>query len=333
MGVQARGISEPCAGSEPELQTADRAIQAGHWADSERLLLGLQKSYAQCVDVVLGLARLRAAQKDEATAERLFFEAIRLSPQDARAHFYFAQFCFSRDEYNRAEYYSEKAVSLDPNYPDALTLSGRILAMKRATEPAQTLLEKACKLDPQNPEAHFHLGALLDQKQLHREAVEQFEKVVSLDPRNPRAYDYLALNWEALGEAKKAEEAYQKGIQVNRGPLFDSFLDYNYGRFLLKLDRLKESESHLAQAVLLAPQTRGVYYEHAKLKLRFHKYQEAQRDAERALSLPDTTGHVQDLQVYYLLTTIYSRLGNTELAQKYADLCRTVRVPIQTLAR
>jgi cytochrome c-type biogenesis protein CcmH/NrfG len=104
MEVQARGSVEHCASSEPELRTADRALRAGHWADSERLLLGLQRSYPQCVDVVLGLARLRAAQKDEATAERLFFEAIRLSPQDARAHYYFAQFCFSRHEYNGCKF-------------------------------------------------------------------------------------------------------------------------------------------------------------------------------------------------------------------------------------
>ena len=120
---------------------------------------------------------------------------------------------------------------------------------------------------------------------------------------------------------------------MNDGPLFDSFLDYNYGRFLMKANRLAESKVRLDRALRLAPETRAVYYEHSRLNLRLQKFKEAQVDAERALSLPDPSGFVLDLQVYYLLATIYTRLGNTELAQKYAALCRTSRVPLQSQGR
>ena len=120
-----------------------------------------------------------------------------------------------------------------------------------------------------------------DGRQLHPEAVEQFEQVIAIRQRDPRAYDYLALNLEALGKAEKAEAAYQKGLQVNEGPLFDSFLDYNYGRFLMKSNRLAESKEYLDRAVRLAPGTRAVYYEHGRLNLRLQKYKEAQVDAER----------------------------------------------------
>ncbi len=36
---------------------------------------------------------------------------------------------------------------------------------------------------------------------------------------------------------------------------------------------------------------------------------------------------VLDVQVYYLLSTIYARLGETELARKYAELARTTPIP------
>ena len=195
------------------------------------------------------------------------------------------------------------------------------------------MLEKACKLDPDNPEAHFQLGLLFDSRQLHPEAVEEFEKVIGLRPHDARAFDYMALNLESLRETKKAESAYQKGLQVNEGPLFDTFLEYNYGRYLMKANRLTESKVYLDRALRTAPETRAVHYEHGKLNLRLQKYKEAQGDAERALSLDDPSGFILDLQVYYLLATIYSRLGNTELAQKYAALCRTSRVPIHSQGR
>jgi len=198
---------------------------------------------------------------------------------------------------------------------------------------ARVMLEKACKLDPNSPEAHFQLGVLFDGRQLHPEAVEQFERVIAARPADARAFDYLALNLESLNETGKAETAYQKGLKVNQGPLSDAFLEFNYGRFLMKANRLAESRVHLDRALRAAPDTRAVCYEHGKLNLRLQKYKEAQLDAERALSLSDPTGFVLDLQVYYLLATVYSRLGNTELAQKYAALCRTSRVPLHAQGR
>ena len=331
-GPQVVSNASPCTGVEP-LRAAQKTLDQGELAEAERLLTTLQRSYPGCSDILVGLARLHASRKNPIRAEELFSRAIASAPKDARPYYYFAQFYLSRQQYQPADYFSEQAISRDPTYPDALILRGRILAMKRQASAARELLEKACKLDPDNPEAHFQLGVLLEGRKLHPEAVEQFEKVIALRPHDPRAFDYLALNLESLGEDKKAEAAYRRGLQVNDGPLFDSFLDYNYGRFLMKTGRLAESKVHPDRALRVAPETRAVYYEHGRLNLRLQKDKEAQVDAERALSLPDPSGFVLDLQVYYLLATIYTHLGNTELARKYAALCRTSRVPIQSQGR
>ena len=323
----------PCAGAEVQLRAAQRALDEGNLGEAERLLTPLETSHIDCSELLVDLARLRALQKDLITAQQLFSQATVLAPEDARPYYYFAQFHFSQQHYREADYFSEQALARAPAYPAALILRGQILAMKRQTAAARELLEKACKLDPDNPEAHFQLGVLFDSRQLHPEAVEQFERVITLLPHDPPAYDYLALNLESLGESEKAEAAYLKGLKVNDGPLFDSFLEYNYGRFLMKANRLAESKVRLDRALRLSPETRAVYYEHSRLNLRLQKYKQAQVDAERALSLPDPSGFILDLQVYYLLATIYSRLGNTELAQKYTALCRTSRVPIQSQGR
>ena len=322
-----------CEGAEPQLRAVDKALDQDRLAEAEHLLAPLQGSYPACSKLLLDRARLHAARNDPITAQELFSKAIDLAPQDAQPYYYFGQFSLSRQQYQQADYFSEQAVLRDPRYPDALALRGQILSMKGQTETARKLLEGACKLAPTNPQFHFQLGVLFDSRQLHPEAVQQFQKVLTLNPKDPRAYDYLALNLGSLGETKKAEAAYQMGLQVNEGPLFDSFLNYNYGRFLMKTNRLAESKVQLDRAVRLAPETRSVHYERGRLNLRLQKYQEAKTDAERALSLPDPSGFVLDLQVYYLLSTVYSRLGNIELAQKYAALCRDSRIPIQSQGR
>jgi len=60
-------------------------------------------------------------------------------------------------------------------------------------------------------------------------------------------------------------------LAVNAGHLYDSFLDYNYGRFLMKQNRPSESKEHLDRAVRLTPETRAV---HGKLNLLLKNYQE-----------------------------------------------------------
>jgi hypothetical protein len=56
-------------------------------------------------------------------------------------------------------------------------------------------------------------------------------------------------------------------------------------------------------------------------------YAQARSDAERAASLTEETGGILNLQVYNLLEQIYRRLGEKELADKYANLTRQTPPP------
>jgi tetratricopeptide (TPR) repeat protein len=317
----------PCAGAEQGLRAAAESLEGGRWTEAEARLQPLAASHPDCSEVALGLARARAAQR-ESEAETLFDRAITLAPGDARVLALFAQYWMSRGQTARADYLSARALSLDPDCSEALVVQGRVLAARGRVPEAVQALEKAVRVAPQSAEPHYELGVLLYRRLLHRDAAREMEQVIARRPVDARAYGYLAQSYEALGEAGKAEAAYVSGLKANDGPFSDSFLDYSYGRFLLKERRLDESRPHLDRAVALHPLDRAVRYERAKLGLARGDYAAAREDAERALSLKGP-GPVLDLQVYYLLATIYRRLGEDELARKYADLARTTPIPGQ----
>ena len=327
------GKLNACSGLGNPLRAAEQALTRGDAVEAERLLLLLQSSRPACGEVLASLARVRASQKDVDAAEQLFLRAIALSPDDPHMYFYFAQFSFDQGEYRRAYDLIDKALILKSEYPEALILKGQMLTLRGEPVAARKTLEEACRLAHNNAEAHFQLGILFDSSKLNREAVEQFRISVALRPLDPRAYDYLGLNLEALGETQEAATIYKKGLVVNKGRLFDYFLDYNYGRFLLKERKLQESKVHLDRAVSLAPETRAVYYERAKLNVILGDFQRARRDAEQALHFQDPSGFVLDLQVYYLMANVYSHLGEHELARQYAELSKTATIPIQDRAR
>jgi tetratricopeptide (TPR) repeat protein len=317
-----------CAGVEQGLQVAARSLESGRWAEAEERLRPLTSSRPACTEAVLGLARARAGQRDSAGAEALFERAVTLAPADARAQALFAQYWLSRGQVARADYLSARALFLDPDCPEALVAQGRVLAARGRIPEAQQAFEEAVRVSPASVEAHYELGVLLYHRLMHPDAVRELERVVARRPEDARAWGYLAQCYEMLGEADKGEAAYRSGLKANDGPFPDPFLDYSYGRFLLKERRLDESRAHLDRAVALHPVDRAVRYERAKLSLARGDYPAAREDAERALNLRDA-GPVLDLQVYYLLATIYRRLGEDELARKYAELARTTPIPGQ----
>jgi tetratricopeptide (TPR) repeat protein len=316
----------PCAGTEPALRALGQALDRREWSEAERLLQTLA-SYGTCARVVLGQARLQAARGDAAGAEDLFARAGRLAPDDPLVHGHFAQYRLSRGQPAQAEYLAALALSLKPDCSEALVVKAHLANRSGRAREAREALEKAAGADPPHAEAHYQLGVSCFRGKQRAEAVPHFEKVVALRPRDARAHDYLALSLEALGEAEAAENAYRKALAVNDGPFFDSFVDHNYGRFLLKQGRLQESRTHLDRAVVMLPESRTAYYERGKLNLAARDYATARKDAERALALRDPDGLVLDLQVYYLLATVYARLGETDLARKYAALSRTTPIP------
>ena len=319
----------PCAGAEPALEFAGAAFDTGKWGDAERRLQSLSASHPDCGKVALGLARLRAAQDDPAEAERLFARATTLAPDDAVIHARFAEFQLSRGLHPQAEYLTSQALALDPDCPEALVVKGQILSRTGQIQEARRVLEKAADLDPANAEVHYQLGVWFFRVHRFDKAVPRFEEAVTLHPLQASAHDYLALSLEMLGEAERADRAYRNALEANEGPFFDPSLDSNYGRFLLKQGRLEECRAHLDRAVVLLPDRRGPRYERAKLHLALEDYEAARKDAVRALNIRDPSGRVLDLQVYFLLATVYARLGEMELAQKYAELSRTTQIPDQ----
>jgi Flp pilus assembly protein TadD len=322
-------VGGSCAGAEPALAGVRQTLDRRKWDEAARLLAPLTHSHETCSQVVLGEARLQAGRGDAAAAEELFTRAARLDPEDALVHAHFAQYRLSRGQPAQAEYLSALALSLDPSCPEALVVKAQLATHRGRMAEAREALEKAAAFEPPNAEAHYQLGVWEFRAKQRAEAIPHFEKAAELRPRDARALDYLALSLEAQGEPEAAERAYRRALAVNDEPFPDSMVDHNYGRLLLKQGRLEESRAHLDRAVAALPERRTVYYERAKLNMAARDYGAARKDAERALGLRDPDGLVLDLQVYYLLSTVYARLGETELARKYAALSRTTPIPDQ----
>src|SRR6202047_3339430 len=319
----------PCTGAEVQLVRVSRELTLAATDMAEGMLRPIALSHPDCPEVLLAKARIEEARGNANQAVDLYIRYTDLEPNDSRGFTYFGRFFLEQRDYMRADALSAAAVDKNPDDPAALALRGQILLMKGQSSEGQNLLEKAIKLDHVDPEAQCQLGTIYDKSKAAAQAVEHFRKAATLNPHDSRAWDYLALNLELVGDLDGTEQAYRKGLQVNQaGRYHDAFLDYNYGRFLAKRNDLSGSKRHLDRAIELAPQVRAVWYERAKLDMQMQNYQQARADAEKAAACTQQGG-VIDLQIYSLLSQVYTRLGNTALAKKYTDLTRATPPPVR----
>lgn len=326
-------LAEPCTGAEAQLTRIAKRLTINSLDGVKSELQSLSTSHPDCMEIVLQQARLAEAEGDPDTAAELFYRYTDHDPNDSRGLAYFGGFFLEQRDYMRADALSGVAMQGNPNHPAVLALRGRILVIKGQSSAGQALLEKAVQIDPDDPEAQFQLGTIYDTAKSAPKAVKCFRAVVKLNPRDARAWDYLALNLEPLGDLDGADQAYRKGLEVNQlGRYHDSFLDYNYGRFLAKRNDLVASKQHLDRAVEIIPQIRAVWYERARLYMRMQNYEQARADGERAAACTQTGG-VIDLQIYSLLSQVYTRLGDKASAKKYTDLTRETPAPVRGESR
>ncbi|MBV9572983.1 MAG: tetratricopeptide repeat protein, partial [Acidobacteriales bacterium] len=326
-------LGDPCSGGEARLAQISKQLTVNSLAGVKAGLDSLSLSYPDCPQIVLQRARLAEAEGNPTAAADLYYRYTDADPDDSTGLAYFGRFFLAQRDYMRADALSSAAVARNANDPAALSLRGQILIMHGAAREGQALLERSIQLDPDNPEAQFQLGAIYDKAKSAAKAAERFRAVVALNSRDARAWDYLALNLEPLGDLEGAEQAYRNGLQANQpGSFHDAFLDYNYGRFLAKRNDLRNSKEHLDRAVELTPQVRAVWYERAKLDMRLQNYQQARADGEKAATCIENGGII-DLQVYSLLSQVYTRLGEPALAKKYTDLTRATLPPVRGESR
>jgi len=318
---------QPQCPATTQLASAETELLRGKPEAAAQVLVPLAESYPQCHEIILLLGRTRATQGIPTLAQDLLTRYTRLEPRDFRGFMILAEFFTGQREYPAAEQALRTALEIKPDSVPALLAEGVILARQgrdHAAE-AQRAFERACRLAPGDPKAHFQWGVFLDNMGSYAAAGAAFRKVVSLDPNNPTAWRYLGMEFELAGKPEDADAAYKQGLAVNRGPRFDPLLAYHYGRFLLQVNRLDESQVQLDRAVELLPDYGAVYYQRAKVYLQMGKYPEARADAAHALAIPQLRRFTSDYQIYYLLATIYQRLSDQEQAEKFAALARTAQ--------
>jgi len=212
----------------------------------------------------------------------------------------------SRENYDKAEGYFDKALALDPHSADAASWLAVALTVRVTDElsddpevdlhRAEQLAGQALAAAPNDGLAHYAKGQVLRAQSRFKEAIPEYETAIALDPSRVPAYAHVGWCKFLTGSIDEALPYFEHAIRLNpSGPGIAPW----YGR----MGVIQLLESHIDEAVESLEKASG---ENARLPF-VHAY----LAAAYALKGQTERAHAE-LAEAQKLSSAYSSLANVE---------------------
>lgn len=128
-----------------------------------------------------------------------------------------AQLEIQAQNLTQARQLTEQAVSMKPDYGDALYTLSQIAITEGDTETAVLSTRAIISIDPRNPARYYQLGVLEAARRDVQRATSAFEEAVRLDPNYANARYFLALAYNEAGRAADARAQLERVLELNPG--------------------------------------------------------------------------------------------------------------------
>ena len=255
-----------------------------------------------------GVAALE--RNDPAAAEKLFQQALSLTPKNAAVHTYLGVLADQAGNLPEAQRHFETAASIDPSSASARNNLGAVLLKRGLTKQAAAQFEASLKVNKSQPSALINLAQIRfagGTPEDLRAARELFEQAYTLAPDTEiaRALVVVALRLADRDTAAKYYQEYSSGTQVTATAASRSEL----GAALFEAGMLKEAELELSSALKLAPMDQDVVLRLARVYIATKDLPAAGRTLEGAVARG-----MEAAPVYSLLATVYEQSGHIENA-------------------
>jgi protein O-GlcNAc transferase len=144
----------------------------------------------------------------------------------------------------------KKAITLNPNFPEAHNNLGNALKDQGKLDEAIGAYTKALAYKPSDPEVYNNLGNAFNLQGNLDEAIEAYSKAISLKPNYADPHNNLGAALKNQGNLDEAIEAYSKAISLKPN-YADAY--YNLGDVLKSQGKLDEAVVAYDKAIALKP--------------------------------------------------------------------------------
>ncbi|HEY8034957.1 MAG TPA: tetratricopeptide repeat protein [Methylobacter sp.] len=156
----------------------------------------------------------------------------------------------------QAEDAYRQILSIIPEHPDGLHLSGVIAFQKGELDSAVELIDKAISANPEVADYYNNLGLALRAQGKPNAAIASYQQALLIRPDYAEAHNNLGVIFRGQGKPDAAIECYRKALAIM--PYYvDAHI--NIGMTLRDLGRLDSASEHLHKAICTKPDSAEAY--------------------------------------------------------------------------
>jgi tetratricopeptide (TPR) repeat protein len=277
----------------------------------------LQASEGQNLNFAVPAERISHLKvSDVQTFANLAAETAR-NKRSAAERFYSQGLAYlSRDDYQRAVGFFEKAVEADPNYAEAWYQAGYSYGVLGRHSDALKASRIAARLRPDWSAAHVNVAASSYVLGQYKEAADAYRQAARLDETNPDIQYGLGLSLGKLNRTDEEILAYRRALSIK--PDHVKALE-NIGNAYLKLKRYADAVTAFESLRIYKPDAR-TYNNLGESYLELGKADESIEALNSALS------YDADLErARFNLARAYLKQGNREMARVQYEILRNSR--------
>lgn len=147
--------------------------------------------------------RIAGGQAEPGAGDTVSVAALRI-PDKAKNEFEKATKAFQKSKYDEAEKHAEKALTIFPNYAQALTLRGLLKMNKGDIQGGEQDVQAAIHSDPNYPLAYFAMGSACNGSGRFKDAQQTLQEGLRIDPASWQGYFELSKSLMGQGDFRNA---------------------------------------------------------------------------------------------------------------------------------
>jgi tetratricopeptide (TPR) repeat protein len=198
--------------------------------------------------VLLAQVHREAGRLDQASP--LLEEALRLDPRSAEALNELGGVAMAREDYAGALQNFDQAIAAKSGLTYALLNAAQAAAKLNRLPDAERYYRRALTADPQSPEAHEGLGLTLAKRGNLQEAEQALLAAVKLRPKLSSAWNNLGVLYLQSRQDQKAINTLERGIT---GMPEDELLYLNLARIYVQLRRVEDARQVMRRLLAAKP--------------------------------------------------------------------------------
>ena len=246
--------------------------------------LWLKPAFCGAVLLTLGVLTWRQSRM-YADDEMLWRTTIDRNPACWPAYNNLGAALIGKKQLNDAIVQLQRALAIQPDYPEALDNLGIALLQKEQTDEAIAQFQHALAIQPDNAVAHYNLGIALLQKGQADDAILHYQRALAIQPDFVEAYYNLGNALLQKGQTDEAILHYQTAIGI-KPDYFDAH--NNLGTAFFKKGKVAEAIAQYQAAIKIQPDNSEAHNNLAYVLLQNGEVEAAMAQSREALKIrPD----------------------------------------------